>query len=501
MRSDTMSTSRPAGVDRRPTGSGGPRTTAGPSSPFVGRRNALVSVCIPTRDRARYLEEALSSVMREELDDLEVIVCDDASTDDTPAVVAALDDGRISYHRHESRVGIARNRNACLELARGRYLAWLDDDDRYLPGGLRRQIGLLEAEPSVALVHGAIEVTDRDGRARPAWPGPFSEDTVEEGPAAFRELILSNYVRAPSAVTRASAHRRAGPYATGLGDRAEDWDAWLRLALEGDVAYRARPVGVYRCHGSATTARTSSIAWLKAETRVVHRALAFSDRIFGGDELRIRALAALTARHFEAAGDALARGRERTAYRASRRASRLLPEMGPVIREAASHAHRADEHRFHRAAREVLEHVASVLAGSRFGAALEARLDASESWSGERVAVARRIRQVVPMGSRVAAIDKWDPSLLHEAGRRGWHFPDLALSPDGYPADDGQAIEHLEAQRARGVEYLVVPRASFWWLEHYLRFSSHLDRRHERVWADDVCVIYRLGSPVQRASA
>jgi len=89
--------------------------------------------------------------------------------------------------------------------------------------------------------------------------------------------------------------------------------------------------------------------------------------------------------------------------------------------------------------------------------------------------------------------------LLHEAGRAGWHFPDLELSPAGYPEDGHGAIRHLEAQRSRGAEYLVVPRASFWWLEHYVEFSHHLDRRHERVWGDDVCVIYRLQSPEVRA--
>lgn len=458
-------------------------------------------MCVPTRDRAGYLREALESVLHEEVDDLEIIVFDDASTDGTSEVVARLADRRVSYHRHESRVGIARNRNACLDASRGRYLAWLDDDDAFLPGGLRSQIELLESEPSVSLAHGAIEVTDEYGNPRPPWPGPFPTDTIEAGADAFSELILGNYVRAPSAVTRASAHRRAGPYSTELGDRAEDWDAWLRLSLEGDVAFNARPVGRYRCHPSASRPRTSSLAWLKAESRVVYRALSLAHRVGKDDTLPARALAALTARHLEAAGDALARGHERAAYRAARRASRFLPEMGPVLREAAHHAHRADEHRFHHAAREALEHAASVLEGSRVGKSLKERLDASEAWSGERAAVARRIRRVVPRGSRVAAIDKWDPSLLHEAGRRGWHFPDLALSPDGYPVDDGQAIEHLEAQRARGAEYLVVPRASFWWLEHYLRFSRHLDRRHDRVWADGVCHIYRLAPSDDRVSA
>ncbi|MDX1578834.1 MAG: glycosyltransferase family 2 protein, partial [Gemmatimonadota bacterium] len=213
------------------TDSGVPEPAGGSEGPAVVARRPLVSVCIPTRDRAAWLVEAVRSALAQEIEELEVLVFDDASSDDTAGRVEALADPRVRYFRHDEPVGVARNRNACLDAARGLYLAWLDDDDAYLSGGLTRQVEVLEREPSVALAHGSIEVIDGEGRPCPPWPAPFGEDTIEPGPDAFAELVLGNYVRAPTAVARASAQRAAGPYPTDLGDRAEDWDAWLRLAL------------------------------------------------------------------------------------------------------------------------------------------------------------------------------------------------------------------------------------------------------------------------------
>src|SRR4051794_21609038 len=92
-----------------------------------------ISVCIPTYNRARYLPTALRSVFGQTLQDFELVVYDDFSTDDTAAVVTAFSDDRLRFFRQPHNVGIARNRNSCLSEARGEYIAWLDSDDVYLP--------------------------------------------------------------------------------------------------------------------------------------------------------------------------------------------------------------------------------------------------------------------------------------------------------------------------------------------------------------------------------
>jgi glycosyltransferase involved in cell wall biosynthesis len=114
----------------------------------------------------------------------------------------------------------------------------------------------------------------------------------------------------------------------------------------------------------------------------------------------------------------------------------------------------------------------------------------------------RRIRDVVqtavPEGATVLVVSKGDEALLELDGRRGWHFPRTAAGvyAGHYPADDEAAIAHLEALRAEGAGYLVVPRTALWWREHYTRFWQHLEGRYSAlVRQDDACVVFRLGTP------
>ena len=91
----------------------------------------LASICIPTYNRAGQLEQALTSAMQQDYDNLEIIVVDNASTDDTATIVhrcQQLDD-RIAYKANESNIGAVNNFNAAISLANGAYVMWLADDD------------------------------------------------------------------------------------------------------------------------------------------------------------------------------------------------------------------------------------------------------------------------------------------------------------------------------------------------------------------------------------
>lgn len=104
------------------------------------------------------------------------------------------------------------------------------------------------------------------------------------------------------------------------------------------------------------------------------------------------------------------------------------------------------------------------------------------------------VASVAPRGATVLVVSKGDPELLRLSGRRGWHFPrgEGGQWAGYHPSDSRAAIEHLEAQRAEGADYLLLPAAAFWWLEYYAEFAAHLDARYHRVWEDDRCIVYRL---------
>lgn len=101
---------------------------------------------------------------------------------------------------------------------------------------------------------------------------------------------------------------------------------------------------------------------------------------------------------------------------------------------------------------------------------------------------------VVPPGATVAVVSKGDDTLVELDGLVGWHFPgDAAGGYAGYhPASGAAAVEQLEAARARGARYLLLPRTAYWWLDHYPELAAHLDRRCRRVHRDEHCAVYEL---------
>jgi hypothetical protein len=111
--------------------------------------------------------------------------------------------------------------------------------------------------------------------------------------------------------------------------------------------------------------------------------------------------------------------------------------------------------------------------------------------------VKRLVETVVPPGSTVLSVSKGDDKLIDFPGRPGWHFP---RADDGryrgyHPAGDDDAISDLEALRAQGAQYLVLPATAFWWLDHYAGFAAMLDSRYARAASTESCIVFDLRAP------
>ena len=202
----------------------------------------LVSICIPAlRDRPS-LRVAIDSVLAQDHTDLEVVVTDD-SGGALEATVAAVDDPRVRYHANEHRLGLAANHQAALNLARGTYLGFLHDDDRFLPGYVSRMVGQLEADPSLGIVFSDCWID----HGTPPW--------TRRGvafPSGRYEHFLPYVIRYPYFIPSTTMMRR------------EVWDRSLRawpdlvvgdLAMYIDAAeagwpffYLDEPLVVYRQH-------------------------------------------------------------------------------------------------------------------------------------------------------------------------------------------------------------------------------------------------------------
>lgn len=203
-----------------------------------------VTVIIPTYNRAATLPAAIESVMAQELADVEIIVADDGSTDGTQALLAQRYGEKIRAIPlpHSGLPAVARN--AALREAMGEYVAFLDSDDRWLPGKLHRQLKVMAKNPLAGLVccNALVERPGEPGAAR-----RFFADRPAAGGKLLKELIQDNFVITSTVLVRRSALERAGLFGEDEKLRAmEDYDLWLRIAAVSEVAYIPEPCAVYR---------------------------------------------------------------------------------------------------------------------------------------------------------------------------------------------------------------------------------------------------------------
>ena len=203
----------------------------------------LVSVIIPTLDRPKYLAAAVNSVLRQTVQNFEVLVVDDGSSGALGPMLEAFDDGRIRYFRHDSNRGEAAARNTGIVNARGAYVAFLDDDDEWLPAKLSLQLERFSGCPdTVGCVYGGHEaIRARDGQV-------VSRQTPTKRGDLSRELLKANILGPPSTVmlTRACLDR------TGLFDEnitfGVDYDLWIRVAKAYHFDYVPDIVTRYTIH-------------------------------------------------------------------------------------------------------------------------------------------------------------------------------------------------------------------------------------------------------------
>ena len=212
-----------------------------------------VSVIIPTFNHESFVLETLSSVFAQTFSDYEVILVNDGSPDDTARILAPLAAaGRITYIEQPNS-GQARARNRGLAVARGDYVALLDDDDLWPPDKLAWQVGALESQRDATVVAGGIVCIGTGGerlKTQHRQPvGVFSFD------ALFRGCPI---ISPGQTLIRASALREAG----GMDARfwgADDYDLWFRMARLGRIIGTARPSLFYRIHGANASADTSRL--------------------------------------------------------------------------------------------------------------------------------------------------------------------------------------------------------------------------------------------------
>jgi len=239
---------------------GAARGAAGRKRPV--RNRSAVTVVIPTRDRAPLLALTLRSVLNQQAVDIDVVVVDDGDGRETTALIDALEDPRIHVVRNCEARGVSGARNCGLNMARGEWVAFCDDDDLWAPVKLDSQLSAAIHE-GVAWVYAGDVTVNTDLRVLYGSPPAAPNDVM-------RDLLRHNSVPAGASnvVARADALARAGPFDTGLRT-SEDWDLWLRLArTAGRPACVPRPFVALRAHGRTASRHPERIL---ADVEVIAR--------------------------------------------------------------------------------------------------------------------------------------------------------------------------------------------------------------------------------------
>jgi glycosyltransferase involved in cell wall biosynthesis len=200
-----------------------------------------VSVVVPTRDRRDMVVATVRGLFDQRDVALEVVVVDDGSFDGTREALAALDDPRVTVVRHDTARGQAAARDSGVAAARAEWVAFLDDDDRWAPDKLRRQLDAATGAGADFVYATAVTVDSR-GRVRDYMAAP--------DPQTLRQRIRArNVIPAGSSnvLARAGLLRQVGGFDPALTHLA-DWDVWIRLAERGRPAACPEPLVAYVLH-------------------------------------------------------------------------------------------------------------------------------------------------------------------------------------------------------------------------------------------------------------
>jgi glycosyltransferase involved in cell wall biosynthesis len=222
------------------------------------------SFLIPVRDGSRFVVASLESVLAQTDPDLEVVVVDDGSTDDTVALVEALQsrDARVRLLRHTRGSGLVDALSFGLEHVRGDFVARLDADDLAVRDRLEKQLRFLNAHPAVAVVGSALELVDSDGFPVGRVDQPTDPSTVSV------RLLQGNVLAHSAVVIRRDCLDAVGGYRATFA-HAEDYDLWLRMAERHELANIAEPLTRYRIHADQVSAmhiEDQAVAALAART-------------------------------------------------------------------------------------------------------------------------------------------------------------------------------------------------------------------------------------------
>jgi glycosyltransferase involved in cell wall biosynthesis len=228
------------------------------------KKNPTVSVVIPTYNREQLIGRSIKSVLSQTYQDFEIIVVDDASTDNTKEVINSFNDDRIRYVRHKQNRGEATARNTGIKVARGEYIASQDSDDVWFPQKLAKQIELLQnTSPKVGVAYTGFWKIENNEKTYI----PFSWVNQKEGDI-HRELLKGNFIGSPATLIKKECFKKVGMFDERLFHLV-DWEMWLRVSKYYHFKFIDEPLLV--AHYDSDNVSTNQNEFIKSQELILKK--------------------------------------------------------------------------------------------------------------------------------------------------------------------------------------------------------------------------------------
>lgn len=256
----------------------------------------LISVITPTYNRADFLKETIESVLNQDYENIEHLIVDDGSTDKTRELIREYEPNRKVRYFFQQNSGQSVARNKGLNEAKGDYICFLDSDDYFLPGKLKKQIEAFEQNPTVDLVYGDYIFVDANGNRLD------QKNMIRYSGKITDQLLKDNCVSMNTTMVRKGLIDSEGGFSEHV-KFADDYDLWLRLSVDAQFLYLPEKLSAYRLMNNQIS--SNKRARFESNEEIICRFLKNNSYLFSEsvkkdalNHLYIRA-----ARHFSKAGN------------------------------------------------------------------------------------------------------------------------------------------------------------------------------------------------------
>jgi glycosyltransferase involved in cell wall biosynthesis len=236
-----------------------------------------VSVVMAVYNGARYVGQAVDSILGQTLDDFEFLIVNDGSTDNTPMILRSYDDPRISILDNERRIGLASSLNRGISRARAEYIARQDADDISYPERLFRQVRYLDQHPGVGVLGATTQWIDSENGPLQVWPLGGDNAVLQ------RRLMWTCPLIHGSTTFRRQCVSEVGGYDDSMRT-GQDYDLWLRISETWDIACLPDILYTYRWHSGMASVKHKEEQMRHAQlcrARAIRRRLSYAKRVLG----------------------------------------------------------------------------------------------------------------------------------------------------------------------------------------------------------------------------